>query len=82
MVLGIATAAGCDAERYERPRTVEELTGAGLTEAQAACVADGLDDELGRAVLSARREPRAVEQEAVDAIVEACVAAPSPTTTG
>jgi len=68
---GIAAACG---SAYDREEFISELvTESGVTEAQATCMADGMEDQIGVDRLNDRGNPTAEEESLMGDIALECV---------
>lgn len=59
---------------YDRGDAIDEMTDQGLSEVQAECVIDRLEDEIGEDRLGSDDEPTAEEQEIIIAAAQECAA--------
>ena len=72
IVLIVAATAGCAATGYSTGAARRHLESAGLTAAQASCVAGRMGPEFGDSRLGARAEPSAAERAAERALMREC----------
>jgi polyhydroxyalkanoate synthesis regulator phasin len=78
-IVGIALAAtmflaGCSSDSYNREEAIDDLVNdGGMTEEQAVCIVDAVEDEFGIETLNANREPTPEEDLRISELALDCL---------